>query len=287
MAHENAVDGIGLSVVAVGDGADLASIDRLVLLGQGHRRVLGSADDARQLVDRELHAASRAVARAVRLRIRLAPGVELVDVLGSENLSERAADRVRQAERSIDQRLARNIGIRADRGEDEEGIQIVIPSFFAGDSHAVLLDVVVPGPGPVADVSVRYKDLVYRRNGVARAQLAVEDGHRGPGPLEHNVLKNQLAHELARSARRAASELASGRHVDAMATLGRIRDLLIGIRQAIPGFDGDDELRGDVALLDQYLKVLASGYAGAGQNRQRLTDSLRFVAHRRLIPPYK
>ena len=137
----------------------------------------------------------------------------------------------------------------------------------------MLLDVVVPGPGPVADVSVRYKDLVYRRNGVARAQLAVEDGHRG-------------AHELARSARRAASELASGRHVDAMATLGRIRDLLIGIRQAIPGFDGDDELRGDVALLDQYLKVLASGYAGAGQNRQRLTDSLRFVAHRRLIPPY-
>ena len=90
LAHENAVAGIGLSVVAVGGGTELASIDRLVLLGQGHRRVLTAAEDAAGLVDRELHAASRAVARAVRLRIRLAPGVELVDVLGSTNLSEQA-----------------------------------------------------------------------------------------------------------------------------------------------------------------------------------------------------
>jgi hypothetical protein len=287
MAHENAVAGIGLSVVAVGDGADLASIDRLVLLGQGHRRVLAASDDATQLVDRELHAASRAVARAVRLRIRLAPGVELIDVLGSRNLSEAAAQRVREAERSIDQRLARNIGIRADRGEDEEGIQVVIPSFFAGDSHAVLLDVVVPGPGPVADVSVRYKDLVYKRNGVARAQLAIKDGHRGPGPLQRNVLKNQLAHELARSAATAGQQLAAGDYRGAVHTLSSARDLLAGIRLEVSGWDSDDELRGDVALLEQYLKVLSSGYAGAGQHRQHLADSLRYVAFRRLIPPYK
>jgi hypothetical protein len=42
MAHENAVAGIGLSVVAVGAGADLTAIDHLVLLGQGHRRVLAA-----------------------------------------------------------------------------------------------------------------------------------------------------------------------------------------------------------------------------------------------------
>jgi hypothetical protein len=39
-------------------------------------------------------------------------------------------------------------------------MQIVIPSFFTGDSHVILLDVVVAGPGPVADVTLRYKDLV-------------------------------------------------------------------------------------------------------------------------------
>jgi hypothetical protein len=287
MVHENALAGIGMSVVAVGGGADLISIDRLALLGQGHRRVLAAAEDAVKLVDRELHAASRAVARAVRLRIRLAPGVELIDVLGSKNLSDQAAQRVREAERSIDQRMARNIGIRADRGEDEEGIQIVIPSFFAGDSHALLLDVVVPGPGPVADVSVRYKDLVYRRNGVARARLTIEDGHRDPGPLERNVLKNQLAYALASSATTAGQQLAAGDRRAAVGTLTAARELLTGMRQEIPGWDNDYELRGDEALLAQYLTVLGSRFAGIGQQQRHLADSLRYLAFRRLIPTHK
>jgi len=284
MAHENAVAGIGLSVVAVGGGADLTAIDHLVLLGQGHRRVLAAADDAVKLVDRELHAASRAVARAVRLRIRLAPGVELIDVLGPENLSEPAAQRVREAEQSIDRRMARNIGIRADRGDDEEGIQIVIPSFFAGDSHAVLLDVVVPGPGPVADVSVRYKDLVYRRNGVARARLAIQDGHSSPGPLERNVLKNQLAHELARAATTAGAQLSAGNRGGAINTLSAARDLIAGMREEIPGWDNDNELRADEALLAQYMTVLGPRFAGQQQNH--LADSLRYLAYRRLISPH-
>ena len=287
MAHENAVAGIGMSVVAVGGGADLVSIDRLALLGQGHRRVLAAAEDAVKLVDRELHAASRAVARAVRLRIRLAPGVELIDVLGSKNLSDQAAQQVREAERSIDQRMARNIGIRADRGEDEEGIQIVIPSFFAGDSHALLLDVVVPGPGPVADVSVRYKDLVYRRNGVARVRLTIEDGRRNPGPLERNVLKNQLAYALAGSAATAGEQLAAGDRPAAVRTLTTARDLITGMRQEIPGWDNDRELRDDEALLAQYLTVLGPRFAGSGQQQHHLADSLRYLAFRRLIPTHK
>jgi hypothetical protein len=287
MTHENAVAGIGMSVVAVGGGADLVSIDRLALLGQGHRRVLAAAEDAVTLVDRELHAASRAVARAVRLRIRLAPGVELIDVLGSKNLSDQAAQRVREAERSIDQRMARNIGIRADRGEDEEGIQIVIPSFFAGDSHALLLDVVVPGPGPVADISVRYKDLVYRRNGVARARLTIEDGHSEPGPLERNVLKNQLAYALASSATAAGQQLAAGDRRAAAHTLTTARELITGMRQEIPAWDNDYELLGDEALLAQYLTVLGSRFAGSSQQQRHLADSLRYLAFRRLIPTHK
>jgi len=287
LAHENAVAGIGLSVVAVGGGTELAAIDRLVLLGQGHRRVLAAPEDAVKLVDRELHAASRAVARAVRLRIRLAPGVELIDVLGSKNLSEQAAQRVRAAERSIDQRVARNIGIRADRGDDEEGIQIVIPSFFAGDNHAVLLDVVVSGPGPVADVSVRYKDLVYRRNGVARVRLAIADGNRAPGALEHNVLKNQLAHELARAASTASRQLAGGDRRGAAHTLSVARDLFIGMSEEIPGWDNDQELRADVVLLAQYLAVLDPRFPGAGPYQQHLADSLRYLAFRRLIAPHE
>ncbi len=113
IAHENAVSGVPLSVVSLAARDDLVHIDRLVAAGQGNRRVLDSARGADALVDRELHAASRAVARALRLRIRLAPGVKLVDVLGSRRLGEPQAQRVREAEQSIDQRLARNLGIQA------------------------------------------------------------------------------------------------------------------------------------------------------------------------------
>ena len=48
--------------------------------------VQAAAAQSAGLVDRELSAAARVIARAVRLRIRLAPGVRLVDVVGSERL---------------------------------------------------------------------------------------------------------------------------------------------------------------------------------------------------------
>ena len=107
----------------------------------------------------------------LRLRIRLAPGVQLVDVLGSARLDDIRAERVREAEVAIDRRLARNLGIAADRGEDEEGIQIVIPNFYAGDDHVILLDLVAEGPGPLAEVTLRYKDVINQQNAVARASL--------------------------------------------------------------------------------------------------------------------
>ena len=170
-------------------------------------------DSVRQsisLVDRELHASSRAVARALRLRIRLAPGVKLVDILGSRRLDEELAERVREAEVAIDRRLARNLGIQADRGEDEEGIQIVIPNFYAGDSHTILLDVVAENPGPLADVTLRYKDVVHLRNGVARANLTLQDGPPAAGPLELNVLTNLVAWERAQQPRSVARSTADG-----------------------------------------------------------------------------
>src|SRR6185369_2748520 len=114
----------------------------------------------------------------------LAAGVRLVGIVGSRRLDEAQAQRVREAERSVDLRLSRNLGIESDRGEDEDGIQVVVPVFRAGDAHVILLDVVAPGPGAVADVSVRYKDLVFLRNGVARASLTLPAGAPAAGPLE-------------------------------------------------------------------------------------------------------
>ncbi|MFV1979030.1 MAG: hypothetical protein ACC649_06725, partial [Myxococcota bacterium] len=163
IGHKSAVAGVPISVAGIGAGIALDEVDRLTLAGQGNRRLVTTPDEAREAVDRELSALSRAVARALRLRIRLAPGVKLIRILDASRLDDEGAERVREAEQSIDLRMASELGIEADRGEDEDGIQIVIPNFYAGGSHAILLDVVASEAGPIADVTLRYKDLIYQR----------------------------------------------------------------------------------------------------------------------------
>jgi Ca-activated chloride channel family protein len=276
-AHLGAVGGVPLSVVSLGTGTDLTQIDRLVAVGQGNRRVIERPEEAEALIDRELHAASRAVARAVRLRIRLAPGVKLIDVLGSRRLDEPQAERVREAEQAIDRRLAGDFGIIADRGLDEEGIQIVMPTFHAGDAHVVLLDLAVEGAGPVADVQVRYKDLTRLKNGIEQTHFSLERGLASRGPLERNVLKNHAAWELARGVRLAARRLAGGEPEAARATLAELRDLIRGLRHEVEGWAQDAELLADEAMLIQYLTVLSQG-----THYEMLAQSLRYAAYRKL-----
>lgn len=284
LAHRSAVAGVPISAIGIGDNVARAELDRLALAGQGSRRLLGQPAEAGSLIDRELSAVSRLVARALRLRIRLAPGVELVEVLGAKRLEAARAEEVREAERSIDQRLARNLGIEADRGEDEEGIQIVVPSFYAGDAHVVLLDVLAPGPGAIADVTVRYKDLVYLRNGVARAHLSLARGDRPRGQLELNVLKNLLAYRLFETLEEAGSRVAHSDAEGARRQLEEFAALLQGLRVEVAGLEQDGDLLADRALLAQYLAALAGSEAPMAATRQQLSDSLRYAARLKILP---
>jgi hypothetical protein len=217
------------------------------------------------------------------LRIRLARGVKLVEVLGSERLDEIRAQKVREAEQSIDLRLARNLGIEADRGEDEEGIQIVIPNFYAGDEHAIVLDVVASGPGPIVDVTVRYKDLAFLRNGVARARLALERQAKIAGPLEYNVLKNFLALRLSEVLDEAGVALARANPSEATRLLTEFRDLLTGLRRELPGLQNGD-LAGDIAMLDEYTALLGTQAVEQPGPRNYLSDSLRYAARLKVQP---
>jgi hypothetical protein len=284
-AHQSAIDGVPWSVVGIGEGVDLAELDELVLAGQGNRRLLSSAADAEALVDRELAAVSRVVARAVRLRIRLAPGVQLVNVIGSERLGERRSQQVRDAELSIDQRLSRNLAIQADRGLDEEGIQIVIPSFYADDAHVVLLDVVVPGPGPVADVTVRYKDLVHMKNGVARAHLRVGRGEQANGPLERNVLANLLATEVSSRLERAADAVAGCDFAAARAILIDTLNLMRGITILVEGLAQNPDLEADIEMLEGFIQALGTLSANDAAEIQITADSLRYAGRLKILPP--
>lgn len=280
LAHQSAVAGMSVSVITLA-GVNGSDLDAIVLAGQGRLRALGSPADAAPLIDRELHSASRTVARAIRLRIQLTPGVRLVDVIGSVRLDELDAERVREAERIIDTRLSRNWGIEADRGEDEDGIQIVIPGMAAGESYVVLLDVVVDGPGTVADVRVRYKDLIQMSNGVARASLSLGDANATrhvQGPLERNVLKNLLAYETAEAARRGGRLLANGETAAARAELTNALTLISGLRESVVGWENDAELQADEQRLAQFVSELDAGRINM------LVASLEYAAYRKLLP---
>jgi hypothetical protein len=283
LAHESAATGVPVSAFGAGPDADPGPLSRLALAGQGNRRSIETAEDAAQAVDRELSAVARVVARAVRLRIRLASGVRLVGVLGSHPLDEVHAERVREAENSVDQRLRRNLGIEQDRGEDEEGVQIVIPSFYAGDSHVVLLDVVAEGPGPIADVSVRYKDLSQLGNGSARESLWLPNLELARGALQRNVLKNLVAYELAGRLRSAGDALASGADsATAQRELDQALALLDSLGAAVPELRGDRELEQDRALTAEYLALVA--HIEQVPQRQFAADSLHFASLLKLQP---
>jgi hypothetical protein len=284
IAHESAVAGVPVSVVGIGEQVQLAEIERVALAGQGNRRLMHAAAEAERLVQRELSALSRVIARALRLRIRLAPGVKLIEVVGSERLDAAGAQQVRAAEKSIDRRLARNLGIEADRGEDEEGIQIVMPTFHSGDAHAVLLDVVAPGPGPIADVTVRYKDLVYLRNSVARANLTLGRSSEPPGPLERNVVKNLLAIRLSETLKQAGRDLMAGGDAHAIASVRRFQALLQGVQREVPGFQNDADLADDAGMLGEYLAVLDAGALQQAEPRQYLADSLQLSGYFKTVP---
>jgi hypothetical protein len=281
LAHERAREGITLSVLPLGGEPQGSDVEKLVLAGLGHRRYLEAPGQARQLIEEELHASSRAVARAARLSIRLAPGVRLIDVIGSERLDAQRSQRVRDIENSMDRRLSANLGIQADRGEDEDGIQVVIPSIFSGDSVTVLLDIVTDRPGAIADVSLRYKDLVFLRNGSLRghldlpgAQYAANDPPRGPSELA--VLKNLLSHHFVDAVKQAAAALGQQQAAEAAAILGAMRATTEQARRDLPAWANDPDIIRDQQVLDRYIAALASPQAGS--HHPFLADSLRYAA---------
>lgn len=284
IAHASAVAGVPISTIGFGQSISVDELTSIALAGQGNRRLLGSAFEAEELVKREITAVSRVVARAVRLRIRLAAGVKLIDVIDSYSLDDQAAQRVRQAEQSIDQRIARNLGIEADRGEDEEGIQIVIPAFYAGDAHVILLDLVAPGSGPIADVTARYKDLVFLKNGVARSNLSLGRDSRVAGPLELNVLKNYLASRLASVLDKSAQALMRGADNEALELSRQYRILLEGLRSSNAGLLRDGDLNRDLSMISEYEELMESGATRDSSAREYLADSAKYSGKLKVLP---
>lgn len=280
LVHNNALNGLPMSTVSL-DAVNQSQLGQLALAGQGHARILQSQADAKRIIDQELLVSSRAVARALRLKIRLAKGVKLINVIDSYNLNEKQAQRVRDAEQSLDQRLSKNLGITADRGEDEEGIQIVIPSFYAGDTHVILLDVVVTNTGPVADVTLKYKDLLYLNNAVTRKQLSLNSNPKELGPLNYNVIKNILAKKFSNDIQGASQLLENGNKNQALETLIKLQRLYQSMRVQFPNWNDDAEIFNDEKLLKKYIKLLQSLSLNQSQQMAFVIDCLQYISWRK------
>jgi len=145
--------------------------------------------------------------------------------------------------------------------------------------------VVAPGPGPLAEVVARYKDLAYLRNGVSRAGLSLGGEEASAGPLERNVLDNLLALRLSETLERAGRSVADGDRETAAALLEEFRGLLVGLRHELPGLGGDAAHDRDIEMLVRYRDLLRDAAVGAPEQLAYLSDSLRYAGWLRLLPP--
>lgn len=244
-AHALTVQGAVTSVIQLGG----APGDWWQVANAGHGNYHRAPDDGlAAAVDDELGSIARVIARLLRINIRLAPQVEAIRVVGSRVLGREEVKQVKAREEATDRNLSKTMGVKADRGEDDDGIQTVIPYFYGGDSHVILVELWVKGPGPVADVTLKYKDMVALQNATARVSAHVDRVPRPLTPAERRVAANvrgfRLAEGLGVLADR-AEHASAGSVLDALDDLealaiGRDRALLEGFETLVRqrGADG-------------------------------------------------
>jgi len=252
-AHALTLQGAVTSVFALDRSPERGGWWQVANAGHGNYHHLGDAT-TEQLVSWELESLARVVARLVRVNIRLGKTAGAIRVLGTRVLDEEEVAHVKAREEATDKNLSRSMGITSDRGDDDDGIQTVIPYFYGDDSHVVLVELWVDGPGPIADVTVKYKDMVNLGNATARTSVRLGSLPRPETPESEVIAKNVAGFELAEALQRASHRV---RHGD---PAGAARQLAVARQKAartdrrdekiVSGFEalvGDDSWRWDAS----------------------------------------
>ena len=204
-AHDLTEQGMVTSVIEIGAAAAQPSGGWWPVVANGHGNYHHApASEIAPAVHAELDTLSRVVARLLRLNIRLGRDTHAVRVLGSRVLTRNEVREVKAREVATDRNLSRSLGVKTDRGDDDDGIQTVIPYFYGGDEHVILVELWVDKPGAVADVTLRYKDMVKLGNATARTSVRLGNTP-SPETLEqlsvrHNVRGFRLADTLQQMA---------------------------------------------------------------------------------------
>ena len=196
VAYRSSLRGVSVSAFSTAEEPNLVALNSIAIAGKGRGKAIGSVEQINELVRSELSSVGNVVAQAIRLNLKLQPGVKLVEVVGSHRLSLDSTTEVKAAEKEMDKRLSAALSIASDRGEDDDGIQIIIPAFYANDSHVILLDVVASGPGMVATLTAQFKDLVQLENKKIQVALSLQGEEQRQGKSEYGVLQNYLSQKF-------------------------------------------------------------------------------------------
>ena len=284
-AHSLALSGVPVSTLGIGSKVNFNELSQIALRGQGARRSLSERAQAAKLVEQELTRTARTVARALRLNIVLAPDTKLIEVIDAQKLNQTQSAQAKQAEKAIDSTIAKQLGIVADRGEDQAGIQILIPAFYAGDRHTVLLDLMVEGPGAIADVSVKYKDLIAVNNGTARAQLSLPEGEAKKGAKELAVLKDLLSKKLSKQLIKAGQAVSRANQNEAQALIRKGVEMIQEFNSQFPELSNDSDLHSSLQMFKEYNQLFASSVLRSypGQ-RKFVSSSLYYAGMRQILP---
>jgi len=216
-AHVLTVEGCVTSVFAL--DAEQSEWWQVADAGYGNLHRITAAAFAPAL-EEEMQSLARVVARLVRVNVRLGKEATAIRVLGTRVLEQREVEEVKARERATDINLSKSLGITSDRGEDDDGIQTVIPYFYGDDSHVILIELWVAGPGPIADVTLRYKDMVNLDNATARTSVRL--GTRPQPSTQEQILiaRNVRGFELAENLQRASDAVYSNDLGRAVKNLG-------------------------------------------------------------------
>lgn len=253
--------------------------------GKGNYHFLRDASASEKAIQKELDDYTHVVATNVHVRVKLADGVKLVRVFGAQALGEQQTKATKADEELLDDRAREELGIAEDRSRDDEsGIKMLIPQFYGGDTHVILMEVEVPagsGSRPVAEAFLKYKDMVFARNGEESETVAVRDAADKAAKvrsLDSSVKKNILGFETGEALVEVASLIRAGRAADAAKRLDEQRGLL----STAASLWVDDDLRRDAELMLQYKDVVASlSRQAAPDSQEALAKALAFSGFQR------
>ena len=256
--------------------------------GRGSYHFIKDGADTRTVFAKELDELTHVVAKAVKLRIQLAPGIGLVRVLGATTLDAAQTRQAKSDEKKFDRRVADELGIAANRqtDRDEPGIKLLIPDFYRGDNHIVMLELAVPkglGFRKVADVFLKYKDLVTRTNQSEQAGVSIlytADRAGMVASINRAVKKNLLGFQTGEALADAGNLIAQG---DVGNAVKRVDERMVVLGLAAKEWR-DRDLDKDGLLLSRYEAVLKQ----LGKNPQLTGSDLgHYVARSLTYAGYK